>query len=96
MPHARPSHRSFGYYVVKALRFTGWILLALMVLYVVSGYALIPEFGCDRLMSNKTAEALHITWKLDRLLVPVLLVHSFGAIYLAFRRWGWIKTRRRT
>jgi len=96
MHETRRRSRSFGYYVVKTMRFTGWLLLAMMVLYIVSGYALVPEFGCDRLMSTRTAEALHIAWKLDRLLVPVFAVHSFGAMYLAFRRWGWIKTRRKT
>jgi len=94
MTASRP--RSFGYYVVKAIRFTGWCLLVMMVLYIVSGYALIPEFGCQHLMGTKTAEALHITWKLDRLLVPVFLVHSSGAIWLAMRRWGWIGSRRKT
>ena len=94
MPTSQP--RPFGYYVLKALRFTGWLLLVMMVLYIVSGYALVPEFWCDRLMKTKTAEALHITWKLDRLLVPVFLVHSVGAVYLAMRRWGWIRSGRKT
>lgn len=88
--------RPFGYYVVKAVRWTGWLLLALMVLYILSGYALSGTFGLDGLMSEATATAVHVNWKLDRLLLVLLIVHAGGATYLAMRRWGWIRTRKTT
>jgi succinate dehydrogenase/fumarate reductase cytochrome b subunit len=90
MARARP----FGYYVVKAVRVSGWFLLALMVLYICSGYALTGECGFDRTMSARTAEVLHL--KLDVPLLVAFVVHAAGAIWLAFRRWGWIKARKRT
>ncbi len=89
------NRRPLGYYVIKAVRITGWLLLALMALYIVSGYALAGMLGCDRLMGPRTAEGLHITWKLDRPLVVLLAVHAGGAAWLAMRRWGWIGNRKK-
>lgn len=93
---ARATSRPFGYYVIKAIRVTGWFLLALMVLYIISGYALAEEFGCHRIMGEKLAMALHVNWQLDRVLVVLVVVHAGGASYLAMRRRGWIKPRRKT
>lgn len=86
--------RRFGYYVVKAVRISGWVLLILMVVYICSGYALTGEYGFDRLMSPTAAEVLHL--KPDAVLLAALGVHAGGAIYLALRRWGWIRTRPKT
>jgi len=82
--------RSFGYYAVRAVRVSGWFLLALMVLYIVTGWALGGVFGLDRVMSEKTATDLHVNWKLDRLLIVLLAVHVGAAAYLALRRKRWI------
>ena len=82
--------------VVRAVRISGWFLLAWMVLYVISGYALAEEFGCDRILSEALATDLHANGKLDRLLVVFLAVRAFGATVLALRRRGWIKPRGKT
>jgi len=88
--------RPFGYYVVRAVRISGWLMLPLLVLYVCTGYALAEWFGMHRLLSEKTATALHVNWKLDRLLVLLLVVHAGGAAYLALRRSRWFRTRKPT
>ena len=88
--------RPFGYYVIKAVRISGWSLLVVMIIYIATGYALRPEFGFDRLMTTQTAEFLHLNHKLDRILLACFLVHTGGAIYLAMKRWGWIKRRAKT
>ena len=93
MAKARP--RPLGYYVVKAVRISGWCLLVLMVLYIVSGYALSGTLGFDRLMDVRTAEALHLYVYLDWPLVGLLVVHVAGVTYLSMRRWGWIGPRKR-
>jgi len=82
--------RHFGWYAVKAVRITGWCLLVFMILYICSGYALSGDFGLDRIMSERTATALHVNWKLDRPFLVVLIVHVAGVTYLAMRRWRWI------
>ena len=86
--------RTFGYYAVKTVRVSGWVVLALMVPYVCSGYALTGEYGCDRLMCTRTAEVLHL--RFDELIILVFAVHVGFAAYLAMRRWGWIRTGRKT
>jgi len=91
---ATATPRPFGYYVVKTVRFSGWFLLVMMVLFIVSGYALTGEYGLHRVMGPRTAEVIHL--KLDEVLVAGFLVHVAAALYLALRRWGWIKRRRRT
>jgi len=47
-------------------------------------------------MGEKLAMALHVNWQLDRVLVVLVVVHAGGASYLAMRRRGWIKPRRKT
>ena len=89
-----PKRRTFGYYVIKAVRISGWFLLVLMLIYISSGYALRGEFGLDRLMTTRTAEILHLSPKLDRPLVIAFLIHVAGAGYLSMKRWGWIKRRK--
>jgi len=85
--------RTFGYYVVKTVRVSGWALLVLMLVYISTGYAMKKEYGFDRLITQQIAEALH--FELDELMVLVFLAHAAGAIYLALRRWGWIGKRRK-
>ena len=78
--------------LIQTVRFTGWPLFVLMVLYLVSGYVLCGQHGFQRLMRAEAALELHR--KFDLILVALFLAHSLPAIYLAFWRWGWIKKRK--
>jgi hypothetical protein len=81
--------RRFGHYAIKTLRVTSWPLLFLMLLYLVTGFAMSGRFGFGVLMNEKTALAFH-----KALHVPLLMlfpVHAVCAVYLAMRRWRWIK-----
>jgi len=80
--------------LIKVVRFTGWPLFFLMVLYLVSGYVLCGQHGFERLMRVETALAIHRMF--DLLLVVLFLGHSLPAIYLAFWRWGWIGRKKKT
>ena len=88
------SGKPASYYVVKTVRYSGWFLLLFLILFIVSGYSMCGEFGFERVLDPHSAETLHKA--IDVPLVAVFLVHSLAAIYLAFRRWGWIKGRRKT
>jgi len=79
--------RSFTYYMIKVARVTGWFLLPLMVLYVLTGFALCGKFGFERLMDIQLALEIHKLF--DWPLVVVFLVHAGAAVYVAMRRWGW-------
>jgi hypothetical protein len=82
------ARKTAGYYVLKANRAVAWVLLPLMLVYVGSGLALCGRLGFDRLLSVRTAGALHrdLSWPL----IALFLAHAAMSIYLAVRRWlGW-------
>ena len=75
---------------LKLVRWTGWLLLPVVLAFLVTGYAMSGRYGLSALTDEKTALALH---KLMHLPLGLLvLVHVVPAFYLALIRWGWIKT----
>jgi Ni,Fe-hydrogenase I cytochrome b subunit len=76
---------------LKLVRWTGWLLLPLVLAFLVTGYAMSGRYGLSALADEKTALTLH---KLMHLPLGVLvLVHVVPSVYLALLRWGWIKQR---
>jgi UPF0716 family protein affecting phage T7 exclusion len=74
--------------LLKTVRISAWPLLALMILYFVSGYALCGLYGLGGLLSVDEALAMHR--RLDLPLLAVLPVHVAPAVWLALVRRGWI------
>jgi hypothetical protein len=85
------ARKNVHYYLIKIARISGWLLLPLMLLYTVTGLAILSQFRLNRLIEPNAAKLVHGDWSWP--LIAVFLVHSSATIYLAFRRWGWIKTR---
>ncbi len=85
------ARRNIYYWLMKLVRLSGWLLLPLMVIYLVTGFSLCGQFHVNRWISHGLALAIHrvLEWPL----VGIFLVHAVIAIYFAFRRWGWIKSR---
>jgi len=85
------ARRNIHYWLIKLVRLSGWLLLPLMVIYLVTGFSLCGQFGIDQWIDDAVALALHrlLEWPL----VGIFLVHVVIAIYFALRRWGWIKSR---
>jgi len=83
--------KNIHYYLLKTARVSGWLLLPLMVLYILTGFALCGMLGMSRWMDLETA--LHIHKIFDWPLVAVFLIHASVAIYFSLRRWGWIKNK---
>ena len=84
----------FNYIMIKTVRFTGWPLFFIVVIYLVTGYSMAGQYGFGRLIRSNVAQAIH-----QLLHVPLLalfVVHSLPAMYLAFWRWGWIGKNRKT
>jgi len=79
----------FGHYAIKTLRFTGWPLLLLLLLYLVTGFAMSGRFCFGILMSEKNALTLHKAMHIP--LLVLFPVHAACAVYLAMRRWRWIR-----
>ncbi|HUT09323.1 MAG TPA: hypothetical protein VMY42_02410 [Thermoguttaceae bacterium] len=85
--------KNIHYYLIKTARISGWLLLPLMLLYLVTGFAIIGQFGLNELIEPNKARFIHqdFLWPLTAL----FLIHASITIYFAFRRWGWIKTKSR-
>ena len=86
--------RTVNYYLIKVVRISAWFLFVLMVVYIMTGYALCGKFGVDRWLDAQQALDLHKF--LDEVLVALFLIHSIPAMYLAIRRWTWSRRKKRT
>jgi Ni,Fe-hydrogenase I cytochrome b subunit len=74
---------------LKLVRWTGWLLLPVMLAFLATGYAMSGRYGFSALTDEQTALTLHRLMHLP--LGILLLVHVVPAFYLALIRWGWIK-----
>jgi len=79
-----------NYWLMKTVRVSGWLLLPLMILYILTGFSLTGEL---KLFDLRTASIVHRVFEWP--LIVVFLTHAVTAIYFAMRRWGWIKKRTR-
>ena len=84
----------FNYILLKALRWSGWLLLPLVLLFLLSGYIMDGRYGLGRLLDEASALTLHRMLHLP--LIVLVLAHTLSAAYLALQRWGWIKPRERS
>ena len=76
---------------LKTVRWSGWPLLPVVLVFLLSGYIMSGRYGLGNWLDEKTALTLH---KLSHLPLLILLVaHTLPAVYLALQRWGWIKSR---
>jgi hypothetical protein len=76
---------------LKLVRWTGWLLLPLVVAFLVTGYIMSGRYGLSMLMDEKSALTLHKACHLP--LGVLVLAHTLPAVYLALQRWGWIRQR---
>ena len=79
----------FNVVLLRILRWSGWLLLPLVLLFLLSGYIMDGRYGLGALLDEKTALTFHrmLHWPL----IVLVLAHSLPAMYLAVQRWGWIK-----
>ncbi len=81
------------YYLLKTARLSGWLLAPLVILFILTGFALRRELGVHTWIAANTAVVLHRIFEWP--LVVCFLVHTSITSYFALRRWGWIKSRKR-
>jgi hypothetical protein len=74
---------------VKVVRWTGWLLLPVVLGFFATGYALSGRYGFGLLADEQSALAWHKLMHLP--LGALLVVHVLPSVYLALLRWGWIK-----
>jgi len=76
---------------LKLVRWTGWLLLPVVLAFFATGYAISGRYGFGALADEKTALALHRLMHVP--LGLLVAVHVLPSIYLALLRWGWIKQK---
>jgi succinate dehydrogenase/fumarate reductase cytochrome b subunit len=81
--------KAINYYLVKIARISGWILLALMGVYIVTGFSLCGKLGVSRVLDTQLALFIHQLF--DWPLLAAFAVHASISIYFAMKRWRWIK-----
>jgi len=82
---------TLAFICLKLVRWTGWLLLPIVAVFLLTGYAMSGRYGLSALASEKTALTLHKLMHLPLLIL--VLAHVVPSTYLAFLRWGWIKPR---
>lgn len=80
-----------NFVLLKTVRWSGWPLLLLVPLFLLTGYIMDGRYGLSRLLDEKSALTFHRMLHLP--LIVLVLLHSVPAIYLAMQRWGWVKRR---
>jgi len=81
----------FNCILLKIVRWSGWLLVPLILLFLLTGYIMDGRYGLSRALDEKTALTLHRMLHVP--LIVLALAHSLPAAYLALQRWGWIKRR---
>ena len=80
-----------NFVLLKMERWSGWLLLPVVMLFLLTGYIMAGRYGFGTLLDEKSALTLHRMLHLP--LIVLVLAHVVPAMYLAFQRWGWIKPR---
>ena len=80
-----------NFILLKMVRWSGWPLLPLILLFLLTGYIMDGRYGLSRVLDEKSALTFHRMLHLP--LIVLVLVHSAPAVYLAMQRWGWISRR---
>lgn len=83
-----------NFVLLRIVRWSGWPLLPLVGLFLVTGYAMSGRYGFARLLDGQSALTLHKL--LHAPLLVLLIVHTAPAAWLALQRWGWVKPRDQT
>jgi hypothetical protein len=76
---------------LKMVRWSGWPLLPVVFLFLLTGYIMDGRYGLSRLLNERAALTFHRMLHVP--LMILVLAHSTPAVYLALQRWGWIKHR---
>jgi hypothetical protein len=80
---------SFNLASLKALRWSGWLLLPVVLLFLTTGYVMDGRLGVTHFLDEMSALTWHRMAHVPLLIL--VLVHTLVALYLTLQRWGWLK-----
>jgi len=69
-------------HLFKIIDISGWVLFVIILLYLISGFAMTREFGLDHLISRKIAWEIHEHLIIP--LVPAIICHVIPRLYLKY------------
>ncbi len=73
--------------LTKANRLSAWICFLLVIIFIITGFAMTGQFGMDKIIGVRLADRLHSDNTLIWLLIISLTVHSLVCIRNALKRW---------
>ena len=73
-------------YLIKANRLTGWLLLFVIPVLLLTGYGITGRYACISRMAT-AEEYLYIHNLLIYILIALFALHAAINIYFAIRRW---------
>jgi len=76
---------------LKLVRWTGWLLIPVVLAFFATGYAMSNRYGFGILADERTALTAHKLMHAPLLIL--VIAHVAPSLYLAMIRWGWIKQR---
>jgi hypothetical protein len=82
---------TLNFLCLKIVRWTGWLLIPLVLAFFATGYAMSGRYGFGALANERTALTLHKMMHAP--LIILVVAHVLPSLYLAMLRWGWIKQR---
>jgi thiosulfate reductase cytochrome b subunit len=83
------ARRPLQWYLHKANRISGYVLFAIIPLFIISGLAMTGEYGLHKLLSADSGWKMHYVMRWP--VVGFFVIHSAISWYFSFQRWGWVK-----
>ncbi len=80
---------NINFWLLRVSRWSGYVLLVLLIIYIVTGYSMVGFHGMNRLVEKSLAVFLHLN--LDWVLIIFIMIHGGIEIYFALRRKGILK-----
>jgi Ni,Fe-hydrogenase I cytochrome b subunit len=74
---------------LKLVRWTGWLLVPVIIVFFVTGYAVSGRYGFSAVTDERTALTVHKLMHVP--LGTLVIAHIVPSTFLALVRWGWIK-----
>lgn len=79
-------------FLLKINRYSAWLLLPVIIIYLISGFAMTGRYGFNKLINARVGLTLHNFFHLP--LIILFVIHVGISIYFASKRWKIFKKKR--
>lgn len=74
-------------FMVKLNKWTGWLSLLFIIVFALTGFAMVGMWGMDELVGVRRATWLHTTPYTIYPMLIVVLIHSILCVHRAVGKW---------